>query len=66
MLPKILAVLILTAVIAVFEPTRVYAVWFFLIALTVAFVIEGVRVVPQQNAWVVERLGRSTRCSSRA
>ncbi len=58
MLPKFLAVLILTAAIAVFEPTRSYAIWFFLIGLTVAFVIEGVRVVPQQNAWVVERLGR--------
>jgi len=58
MLPKFLAVLILTVAIAVFEPTRSYAVWFFLIGLTVAFVIEGVRVVPQQNAWVVERLGR--------
>ena len=58
MLPKFLAVLILTAAIAVFEPSRSYAIWFFLIGLTVAFVIEGVRVVPQQNAWVVERLGR--------
>jgi len=58
MLPKFLAVLILTAAIAVFEPTRSYAIWFFLLGLTVAFVIEGVRVVPQQNAWVVERLGR--------
>jgi regulator of protease activity HflC (stomatin/prohibitin superfamily) len=58
MLPKFIGVLILTAAIAVFEPTRPYAIWFFLLALGVAFVIEGVRVVPQQNAWVVERLGR--------
>jgi regulator of protease activity HflC (stomatin/prohibitin superfamily) len=58
MLPKFIGVLILTAAIAVFEPTRSYAIWFFLIGLGVAFVIEGVRVVPQQNAWVVERLGR--------
>ena len=26
--------------------------------MVVAFVIEGVRIVPQQSAWVVERLGR--------
>ena len=58
MLPKIIVVLILTAAIAAFEPTRVYAVPFFIIGLAIVFVIEGVRVVPQQNAWVVERLGR--------
>ena len=28
------------------------------IALAIVFVIEGVRVVPQQNAWIVERLGK--------
>jgi regulator of protease activity HflC (stomatin/prohibitin superfamily) len=58
MLPEILGVFILIAVIAVFEPTRVYVVPFFILALAVVFVIEAVRVVPQQNAWVVERLGR--------
>jgi regulator of protease activity HflC (stomatin/prohibitin superfamily) len=58
MLPKIIGVAILTVIIAAFEPTRIYAVPFFIIALAVVFVIEGVRVVPQQNAWVVERLGR--------
>ena len=57
MLPKILGVLILTVAIAAFEPTRAYAVPFFIIGLAVVFVIEGVRVVPQQSAWVVERLG---------
>ena len=30
----------------------------FLIALIVVLIIEGVRVVPQQKAWVVERLGK--------
>ncbi|MBK7658890.1 MAG: SPFH/Band 7/PHB domain protein [Betaproteobacteria bacterium] len=30
----------------------------FLVAMIVVFIIEGVRVVPQQNAWVVERLGK--------
>ncbi|MCX7891517.1 MAG: SPFH/Band 7/PHB domain protein [Burkholderiales bacterium] len=27
-------------------------------AFVIAFVVEGIRVVPQQHAWVVERLGR--------
>ncbi len=35
-----------------------YAVWIFLIAVVVSFVIEGVRIVPQQHASVVERLGK--------
>ncbi|HTT41281.1 MAG TPA: SPFH domain-containing protein [Burkholderiales bacterium] len=58
MFPKLAAVVILTIIIAAFEPTRVYAIPFFVLASAVVFVIEGVRVVPQQNAWVVERLGR--------
>ncbi len=32
--------------------------WVLVIGVVVAFVIEGVRIVPQQSAWVVERLGR--------
>src|SRR3990170_682806 len=35
-----------------------YWVWVLLLGLVIAFVIEGVRIVPQQSAWVVERLGR--------
>ncbi|HQZ44886.1 MAG TPA: SPFH domain-containing protein [Usitatibacteraceae bacterium] len=30
----------------------------FLIAMIVVLVIEGIRVVPQQQAWVIERLGK--------
>jgi regulator of protease activity HflC (stomatin/prohibitin superfamily) len=30
----------------------------FLVGMVVVFIFEGVRIVPQQNAWVVERLGR--------
>ena len=41
-----------------FPATERYAVWIFFIALVVVFVIEGVRIVPQQFAYVVERLGR--------
>jgi regulator of protease activity HflC (stomatin/prohibitin superfamily) len=35
-----------------------YWAWVLVIGVTVAFVIEGVRIVPQQSAWVVERLGK--------
>jgi regulator of protease activity HflC (stomatin/prohibitin superfamily) len=34
------------------------AFWVLVIALVVAFIVEGVRIVPQQSAYVVERLGR--------
>ncbi|HYC49186.1 MAG TPA: stomatin-like protein [Burkholderiales bacterium] len=37
---------------------RAYAIPFFIIGLMIAFVIESIRVVPQQHAWVVERLGK--------
>src|SRR5258705_1383267 len=30
----------------------------FLVAMIVVFIFEGVRIVPQQQAWVVERLGK--------
>ena len=44
-----------------------YWFWVLLIGVLVAFVIEGVRIVPQQSAWVVERLGTLPRArSSRA
>jgi regulator of protease activity HflC (stomatin/prohibitin superfamily) len=58
MFPKLVIVVFLAAVIYFFEPTRAFFLPFLVLALAVAFVIEGVRVVPQQNAWVVERFGR--------
>jgi regulator of protease activity HflC (stomatin/prohibitin superfamily) len=36
-----------------------------ILVVAVTFVIKAVKVVPQQNAWVVERLGKFTRCCSR-
>src|SRR5438477_11621986 len=30
----------------------------FLVAMIIVLLFEGVRIVPQQNAWVVERLGK--------
>ncbi|HYU69775.1 MAG TPA: SPFH domain-containing protein [Burkholderiales bacterium] len=58
MLFKIIAVLIATILIYGYEPLRPLWIPFAIIALAVVFVIEGVRVVPQQSAWVVERLGK--------
>ncbi len=58
MLLKIIGVLIATVLIYGYEPIRSLWIPFAIIALAVVFVIEGVRVVPQQSAWVVERLGK--------
>src|SRR5215472_1492735 len=58
MLVKIVAILIATALIWAYPPIRGLAIPFFIVALVVALVIEGVRIVPQQSAWVVERWGR--------
>jgi regulator of protease activity HflC (stomatin/prohibitin superfamily) len=58
MLVKLVGVIIATFVIATIEPLRPFTIPFAIVALVAVFVIEGVRVVPQQNAWVVERLGK--------
>jgi regulator of protease activity HflC (stomatin/prohibitin superfamily) len=56
--PKLIGALVLSILVYAFEDTRPFAIPFALLAFAVAFVIEGVRIVPQQHAWVVERLGR--------
>jgi regulator of protease activity HflC (stomatin/prohibitin superfamily) len=54
-----LAVAIAAAVAASFIPVlSKYWFWILVLGVVIAFVIEGVRIVPQQSAWVVERLGR--------
>ena len=58
MLAKFISVVVLTIIISTFEMTRSWAIPFFIIALAMVFVIEGVRVVPQQSAWIIERLGK--------
>jgi len=55
---KLAAVIGLTVVAAVLPPLSPYWPWILVIGVFVAFVVEGVRIVPQQSAWVVERLGR--------
>jgi len=58
MFAKIIGVVIATYIIYSIGDVRPFAIPFGIVALAVVFVIEGVRVVPQQNAWVVERLGK--------
>jgi regulator of protease activity HflC (stomatin/prohibitin superfamily) len=58
MLPKIIVVVVMSVALAAIEATRAFTIPFFILALAVVFVIEGIRVVPQQYAWVVERLGK--------
>jgi regulator of protease activity HflC (stomatin/prohibitin superfamily) len=54
-----MAVAIAIAVVASFVPVlERYWFWILVLGVVIAFVIEGVRIVPQQSAWVVERLGR--------
>jgi regulator of protease activity HflC (stomatin/prohibitin superfamily) len=59
MVPKIIVVVILTAVLASLNiASQGTLVAFFVIAFGIVLAIESIRVVPQQQAWVVERLGR--------
>jgi regulator of protease activity HflC (stomatin/prohibitin superfamily) len=55
---KLIVAMVLAGITFALTHTPIYAVWAFLIAVAVAFVLEGVRVVPQQSAFVVERFGR--------
>jgi regulator of protease activity HflC (stomatin/prohibitin superfamily) len=61
MLPKIIVAVVLTILAYILEETRPYAAYVFVLVLAMVFVIEGVRIVPQQDAWVVERLGKFDR-----
>jgi regulator of protease activity HflC (stomatin/prohibitin superfamily) len=54
-----LGLAVAAAIGATFVPAlSKYWFWVLVIGLIIAFVIEGVRIVPQQSAWVVERLGK--------
>ena len=58
MLARLIVAVVLSIAAMQFPATEKYAGWIFLLAVIVVFVIEGVRIVPQQHAWVVERLGK--------
>jgi regulator of protease activity HflC (stomatin/prohibitin superfamily) len=51
-------VVILTIALGVVSHNPVLTVAMFVVAMMVVFLFEAVRVVPQQQAWVIERLGK--------
>ena len=55
---KIAVAIVLTVVAAYLTHSAVATIATFLVAMMVVLIIEGVRIVPQQNAWVIERLGK--------
>ena len=58
MLFKFVAVLVASVLIYGYPPLRPLAIPVFIVGLVVATIVEGVRIVPQQSAWVVERWGK--------
>ena len=58
MLVKVIVALILAAAAGALLHSVPATIAVFLVAMIVVLLIEGVRVVPQQSAWVVERLGK--------
>lgn len=57
MFPKLIIVVFMTGLLIAFDQ-RSFAVPFFVVALGVVVAIESIRQVPQQMAWVVERMGK--------
>ena len=55
---KLIVAAVLSAVVYAYPPTQAFTPFFAVLAVAVVFVLEGIQVVPQQNAWVVERLGK--------
>lgn len=58
MFAKMIVAVILAAAAGFMMNSPGVAIGVFLAAFFIALIIEGVRIVPQQNAWVVERLGK--------
>ncbi|HEX4943481.1 MAG TPA: SPFH domain-containing protein [Usitatibacteraceae bacterium] len=55
---KVLVAVIVAVAAAFLTQSVGITVATFLIAMIVVLIIEGIRVVPQQQAWVIERLGK--------
>jgi len=58
MFVKLIIALIISIAAYAWKGTGVFSIGVAIAAFVVAFVFEGIRVVPQQHAWVVERLGK--------
>jgi regulator of protease activity HflC (stomatin/prohibitin superfamily) len=61
MLWKLVVAVVLTVVAATLTKSATVTVAVFLVALIAVIIFEGVRIVPQQQAWVVEYLGKFQR-----
>src|SRR4051812_36030436 len=55
---KTLIAVVLAIAAAVLTHSAGWTIAVFLVAMIVVLVAVGVRIVPQQNAWVIERLGK--------
>jgi regulator of protease activity HflC (stomatin/prohibitin superfamily) len=60
MFGKLVIVVVITVALIVLGQAN-YAVPFFIIAFGIVLAIESFKVVPQQQAWVVERFGKFNR-----
>jgi regulator of protease activity HflC (stomatin/prohibitin superfamily) len=54
---KLIVIFVITAALIASEQ-RAYAVPFFIIAFGIVLALESIKIVPQQQAWVVERFGK--------
>jgi regulator of protease activity HflC (stomatin/prohibitin superfamily) len=50
--------IILTVASALLTKSAGVTIATFLVAMVIVIIFEGVRIVPQQNAWIIERLGK--------
>jgi regulator of protease activity HflC (stomatin/prohibitin superfamily) len=55
---KVIVAVILAAAVFGLSHSATATIATFFVAMIVVLVIEGVRIVPQQSAWVIERLGK--------
>ena len=55
---KLLIAILVSIGTAVLTHSAAATIATFLVAMVIVLIFEGVRIVPQQNAWVVERLGK--------
>jgi regulator of protease activity HflC (stomatin/prohibitin superfamily) len=58
MFAKVIVAVIVAGIAAFLSQSVSVTIAVFILAFFIVAIIEGIRIVPQQNAWVVERLGR--------
>ena len=58
MFGKTIIAIVVTIAVGFLSHSPALTIATFIVAMFVVLVAEGVRIVPQQNAWVVERLGK--------